>query len=217
MLADIWPTYKIRINTPRLMLKLPSEAELAELAGVAATGVHAENERPFLVPWAERSAKDRARHILREHWSQLSSWRPASWQLGLGLFLHTGQPVGQATLRAKDFAVTREVATESWLGLSFHRQGYGTEARIALLSLAFDHLGATDATTEVFRDNDASQGVSRKLGYEHDGISRDARDDAVVISDRFRLTTKRWTSSARPQVTVTGLDEARPMFLSRLS
>ena len=32
-------------------------------------------------------------------------------------------------------------------------------------TLAFDHLGAQAALTEVFQDNHASQGVSRKLGY----------------------------------------------------
>ncbi len=54
-------------------------------------------------------------------------------------------------------------------------------------SLAFDHLGADAALTEVFQDNHSSQGVSRKLGYEPDGISRDARGGEVVISDRLRL------------------------------
>ena len=45
------------------------------------------------------------------------------------------------------------------------------------MAFAFEHLGAETAVTEVFRDNHASQGVSRKVGYEHDGISRDARSD----------------------------------------
>ena len=44
-----------------------------------------------------------------------------------------------------------------------------------MLALAFEHLGAEAAVSEVFQDNHASQAVSRKLGYEHDGISRDAR------------------------------------------
>ena len=43
--------------------------------------------------------------------------------------------------------MNREVMTSSWLGVAHQGQGYGTEARTALLTLAFDHLGATDATT----------------------------------------------------------------------
>ena len=77
----------------------------------------------------------------------------------------------------------------------------------------FCHLGATDATTEVFQDNHASRGVSRRLGYERDGISRDRRGDEVVVSDRLRLTRSRWDSlTGRVPVQVTGLDAARSMF-----
>src|SRR6476659_6250579 len=95
------------------------------------------------------------------------------------------------------------------LGLGRQRRGYGTEARTALLALAFDHLGADAALTEVFQDNHSSQGVSRKLGYEADGISRDARGDEVVVSDRLRLTRHTWRSQARPGVTVTGFPACR--------
>lgn len=41
--------------------------------------------------------------------------------------------------------LVREVATSSWLGLPHHGKGFGTEARLALLTLAFDHLGAEAA------------------------------------------------------------------------
>ncbi|MDR6865218.1 hypothetical protein [Phycicoccus sp. 3266] len=65
----------------------------------------------------------------------------------------------------------------------------------------------------MFQDNHASQGVSRKLGYERDGISRDRRGDEVVVSDRLRLTRSRWDSlTGRVPVQVTGLDAARSMF-----
>lgn len=117
------------------------------------------------------------------------------------------------TLRARDFPVVREVTTSSWLGIAHQSQGYGTEARAAVLTLAFDHLGATDATTEVFPDNQKSQGVSRKLGYLPDGISRDRRDDEVLVSDRLRLTADRFRRDI--EVAVEGLDAARGMFTAR--
>jgi RimJ/RimL family protein N-acetyltransferase len=78
--------------------------------------------------------------------------------------------------------------------------------------LAFDHLDARAALTEVFQDNHASQGVSRKLGYEHDGISVDARGDEVLVSDRLRLTQETWTRQTRPVITVVGMAACRPMF-----
>lgn len=213
MIADVWPTFGLVLTTPRLTLRLPSEDELVALARLAAEGVHGPDERPFLTPWTEGTPEERARAVLEGHWYRLSSWEQDSWSLGMAVVDRAGTAMGIATLRARDFRVNREVTTSSWLGLRFHGQGYGTEARTALLSLAFDHLGASDATTEVFRDNHASQGVSRKLGYQPDGISRDRRGDEVVVSDRLRLTSARWAALGnRVPVQVTGLEPARSMF-----
>lgn len=107
--------------------------------------------------------------MLKQHRSELGSWDAQGWRLGLGIF-SADKPLGVATLRARDFPVAREVTTSSWIGLPHHGRGLGTEARTGVLAFAFEHLGAETAVTEVFRDNHASQGVSRKLGYEHDGI-----------------------------------------------
>lgn len=214
MLTETWPIFAVTITTPRLVLHLPREQEISEIAQIAANGVHPVSERPFLTPWTDSGPTDRARFVLREHWSRLADWRPDNWCLGMGVFLHSGQPLGIATLRARDFSIVREVTTSSWLGLPFHRQGYGTEARTGLLTLAFDHLHAEYALSEAFQDNAASQAVSRKLGYEPDGISRDARGDEVLVSDRLRLAADRWRSGQHEGIEVSGLEQARGMLVS---
>ncbi|MFC0032388.1 GNAT family N-acetyltransferase [Micromonospora chaiyaphumensis] len=211
MLSDLWPLYGLTIVTSRLELRLPREEELAELARLAGRGVHRPDERPFLTPWTDGGPEDRARSVLQGHWGRLGDWTVAAWALGLGVFRH-GDPLGVVTLRGRDFPVVREVTTSSWLGLAHQGQGYGTEARLGALTLAFDHLGARAARTEVFQDNHASQGVSRKLGYEHDGISVDARGDEALVSDRLRLTRERWSRQQRPTVRVDGMAACRPMF-----
>jgi RimJ/RimL family protein N-acetyltransferase len=175
-------------------------------------GVHRPDERPFLTPWTDGTPQERARIILRDHWDQLAGWSTDSWSLGFGVF-RQGEPLGAVTLRARDFVVVREVATFSWLGLDYQGQGFGTEARVGLLTLAFEHLGAVAARTEVFQDNYASQGVSRKLGYQPDGISVDARGSESVASDRLRLTRDDWARrSHRPEVTVKGFPACREML-----
>ena len=212
MIVDQWPLFQLSVRTERLELRLPQEADLAELAGVASAGVHDPGQRPFLTPWTDGGPEARARFVLQEHWSQLGSWRGEDWRLGLGVFLD-GRGIGVVTLRARDFPVLREVTTSSWLGLESHGQGLGTEARIGLLTLAFHHLGAEAAVTEVFRDNAASQGVSRKLGYEPDGISRDVRGDEVLVSDRLRLTRQRWRSLDHGgDTTISGYEACLPFF-----
>ncbi|GAA4686656.1 GNAT family protein [Nocardioides nanhaiensis] len=217
MLEDWWPLFGLVLRTPRVELRLPREPEVVALAELAADGVHAPGERPFLTPWTEAGPLARAREVLGGHWERMADWQPEVWRLGLGVFgVDDGEPRGMVTLRATEFASRREVSTSSWLGLAHHRRGYGTQARVALLTLAFDHLGAACATTEVFPDNAASQGVSRALGYEHDGISRDVREGEVLVSDRLRLWRTTWDEpdrrATRPAVQVLGLQPCRELF-----
>jgi len=174
--------------------------------------VHPPSERPFLTPWTDGTATDRAHSVLRGHWGQLSGWGVDDWRLGLGVFARGGEPLGMVTLRARDFPVVREVTTSSWLGLQHQGRGFGTEARTGLLVLAFDHLGAEAALTEVFQDNAASQAVSRRLGYQPDGISRDARGSQALVSDRLRLPRSAWDGRAHPGIVVEGVDACSAMF-----
>jgi RimJ/RimL family protein N-acetyltransferase len=132
---------------------------------------------------------------------------------GPGIFLDD-RPLGIITLRARDLPVVLEVTTSSWLGLPHHGHLFGTEARGDVLALAFDNLGAEAALTGVFQDNHASQRVSRKLGYEQDGISRDARGDEVLVSERLRLTRRTWEAQDRPPVTLADLEHSRPCSVS---
>jgi RimJ/RimL family protein N-acetyltransferase len=211
VIADYWPLLNLQLTTERLVLRSPNDDELAALAGVAAQGVHAPGERPYLVPWTEGTPRERAVHVVQQHWRRRGEWSPCSWELEMGLFLD-GQPVGMVAMRAQDFRVRREVKTESWLGIDHHRRGFGTEARAALLHLAFAELEADSAVSEVFPDNAGSQGVSRRLGYRHDGISRDRRGDDVLVSDRLRLDRQDWARLGRPDVGVLGLTPCLPYF-----
>ncbi len=208
MLTTLWPLRHLRLTTERLVLRLPTEHELADLADVAAAGIHEPGERPFLTPWTELEPAKRAQWVMQAHWSSLGSWSPDDWGLDLAVF-RDGVPIGVVTLAAKQFAVLREVRSSSWFGLAHHGQGYGTEARTALLHLAFAELGAEAATSEVFQDNHSSQAVSRKLGYQPDGISRDVLHGEAVISDRLRLTRADWRPRA---VQVEGLEQCRSFF-----
>lgn len=188
------------------------DEELAAIADVAAQGLHRPDERPFLTPWTTLPSQQRALYIIQQHWAQRGGWSPEAWTLELGVF-HAARPIGMVALRGRDFPVLREVKTSSWLGLEFHGQGFGTEARTALLHLAFEELGAVAALTEVFQNNAASQGVSRKLGYRHDGISRDVLEGRAAVSDRLRLTREDWNRTAHLPITVTGMEPCRRFFV----
>jgi RimJ/RimL family protein N-acetyltransferase len=208
---DWWPLAKLRLETPRLELRLPSENDLDALASLAAHGVHDPLVQPFAFPWTDVSPADRARSTLQYQWTQWGQWKPEKWVLELAVE-RNGTVVGIQSVSGEDFAVLRQVATGSWLGLEHHGQGIGTEMRAAILYLAFAGLGAEDAVSDAFTDNPASLGVSRKLGYTDDGIELHSRRGRRAVTQRLRLDRATWQESQTVPVTIHGLEPCLPMF-----
>ncbi|HEY9389863.1 MAG TPA: GNAT family protein [Mycobacteriales bacterium] len=210
-----WPLFGLRLRTPNLELRVPTPEDLEALADLAAEGVHDPAVMPFQVPWTDAEPAERARATIQWQWGSRAGWRPDRWRLGLAVL--SGPPdarvvVGTQKVAAKDFAVLREVATGSWLGRRFHRRGIGTEMRAAVLHLAFAGLGAEYATSDAFTDNPASFGVSRRLGYQLDGIQRMVVRDRAVTLRRLRLDRGGWQAHRTVEVTIEGLAECRDMF-----
>ncbi|MFG1996698.1 GNAT family N-acetyltransferase [Actinoplanes sp. NPDC048988] len=212
MLSDHWPLYRLVLRTPRLELRLPGDELLAELAQLAAGGVHDPAVQPFTAAWTDAPADEIARGVLQWNWRLRADWSPRKWELGL-VAIAGDRVVGTQGIGAEDFAVLREVGTGSWLGRGHHGRGYGTEMRAAVLELAFAGLGAEFATSEAFADNHASYAVSRKLGYADDGLSRHAVRDRVATGRRLRLDRAAWEAARSIPVQVEGLDLCRGMFL----
>jgi RimJ/RimL family protein N-acetyltransferase len=211
MNSDWWPLGRLRLVTPRLELRLPAEQELDALASLAARGVHDPLVQPFMFPWTDVSASDRARGTLQYHWRQWGNWAPEKWVLELAV-LHEDAVVGIQAITAENFAIMRQVSTGSWLGLEHHGKGIGTEMRAAVLFLAFAGLGAQDAVSAAFTDNPASLGVSRKLGYAEDGIERHVSRGRPAVAQRLRLDKASWEATQTVPVTVHGLEPCLSMF-----
>jgi RimJ/RimL family protein N-acetyltransferase len=209
--SAMWPLFALVLRTERLELRLPREGDLVELAALAADGIHSPDVMPFAVPWTDGSGIDRARSVLRRHWSRWSAWTPQEWTLEFAV-LHEGRVIGTQGVAARDFAVVREVRTGSWLGERHQGRGFGTEMRSAVLHLAFDGLGAVAALSDAFEDNTASLRVSAKLGYQPDGTARLSRRGAPAVSRRLRLSRRAWQSRPRPEVEVQGLGPCLAWF-----
>jgi RimJ/RimL family protein N-acetyltransferase len=206
-----WPLAGLRLTTPRLELRMPTERDLAELADLAATGVHDPQAQPFAIPWTDGSPADRARSTLQYHWLQRAGWQPAKWSLDL-VVVEDGTVVGTQGMSATDFAILREVGTGSWLGQAHQGRGIGTEMRAAVLHLAFAGLGARYATSGAFTDNGPSQAVSRKLGYVDDGMERRVRRGQAATVLRLRLDRATWRATRKVPVRISGLADCLAMF-----
>ncbi|MEV5880278.1 GNAT family N-acetyltransferase [Streptomyces sp. NPDC052101] len=206
-----WPLTAVRVRTSRIELRWPSPEDLDALAERAVEGVHAPGFMPFFSQWTDGTPEEVARRVLQRHWNAMASWSPEDWTLYL-VVVHDGEVIGSQSLGARDFGVTREVLLTSWLSRSRQGEGLGGHARAAALELAFTGLGAEQAFSVVRQGNDASQGVCRKFGFEHDGVQVNAVRGERAVSDRFRLSRDRWSAHRSVGAEVSGTGPALPLF-----
>jgi RimJ/RimL family protein N-acetyltransferase len=199
-----WPLRHLVLRTPRLELRPDDDAGLDELVEVAYAGVHPPEEMPFGEPWTDADPRHLGRGALQHFWQQRSALGPGDWNVHFLVRLG-GRVIGVQSVHARQFAITREVSTGSWLGLAHQGRGVGTEMRAAVLLLAFEHLGAVSARSSAFTDNAASNRVSAKLGYRPDGTETWARRGARTEQVRLLITP---ATFARPgwKLDVDGLD-----------
>ncbi|MGH3902682.1 MAG: GNAT family N-acetyltransferase [Pseudonocardiaceae bacterium] len=209
-MADPWPLRHLVLRTPRLTLRPDDDEGLRELAALALRGVHPAEQMPFGYPWTDQPPDDLVRGALQHHWEARARLSSSDWRVNF-LVRHEGRVIGTQGLSGKEFAITREVSTGSWLGMAHQAQGFGTEMRAAVLLLAFDHLGAATARSGAFTDNPSSMRVSEKLGYCQDGTKAHARRGERASEIRLLLEPRGFV---RPEWTleVQGLDGCRELL-----
>jgi RimJ/RimL family protein N-acetyltransferase len=183
---DAWPLRHLVLRTPRLELRPDDDDGLFELVRVAQAGVHDPAEMPFMVPWTDRLPDDGGLGVLQHFWGVRARFAVGDWAICF-LVRHEGRVIGVQEINAQNFGVLREVNTGSWIGKEFHGNGFGTEMRVAVLQFAFDHLGARIARSAAWQGNQASNRVSAKLGYAHDGTMAAAPRGERLEHVRLRL------------------------------
>lgn len=212
-LAAEWPLFGLRVRCSDVVLRLPGESDLAELAAVVRAGVHDPATMPFVVPWTDAPPDERVRRLLQYHWGRWATWTPVSWTLEL-VVVRAGEVVGVQALSAEQFAARRSVSTGSYLGIPHQRQGTGTLMRHAVLHLAFEGLGALEARSSAIDGNDASNRVSTSLGYVPDGTETHSPRGTAVHATRHLLARERWRAQHRdrPPVELDGLEPCLALF-----
>ena len=211
-LEAVWPLFGLRLRSEHLVLRLPTDDELPALIDVAKRGIHPPGEMPFGIAWSIAPSPQFERGFLGHHWEARAAWSPDDWTLHLVTYLD-GEPIGAQSILALRFPVHRHGPYRLVAGRRVPG-AWPTARRCAraVLSLAFDGLGARFAETDAFLDNAASNGVSRSLGYVENGVSRSAPEGVSRELQRFRLTDEAWRARPRPSVVLEGLDACRDMF-----
>jgi RimJ/RimL family protein N-acetyltransferase len=204
-----WPLLDLRITVGDLELRPLVEADLTDVVRAIPADLELNPALPgFAVPDPVQPAV--VTHL--EYWRAYGTWSIESWNFYLAA-RRDGELLGLQGLEGDDFPTLRTVDTSSWLVAAARGTGLGKAMRRAVLSLAFDHLGARAAITSAWHDNHASLGVSRSLGYRPNGESFLARGDGVDTLVHLRMTADDWTASGGSTgITVVGVDACRQWF-----
>jgi RimJ/RimL family protein N-acetyltransferase len=115
-------------------------------------------------------------------------------------------------LIGRNFTRFGTVSSFSWLAPGSRGQGLGKEMRAAILQLAFAGLGAREAGSDAFIDNEASNRISRGLGYEPNGTDWDTRRGEPARIQRWRLTRDAWERVRRDDIELSGVEECLPVL-----
>lgn len=170
----------IRIETPRLILRPPQREDFDGYAGLIGD-------------------EETARYI-GGHLSRAAAWRkflqmPGAWMMqGFGMFSVIDKASGQWLGQLGPWK------PEGWpgneIGWSLRRdawgRGYATEATVATIDWAFEHLGWTDIIHCIDPANLASQKLAQRLGSTRLRTARLPAPYEDHITDVWGQTLEQW-------------------------
>lgn len=212
MTPEIWPFYDLAVRTPRLELRYIDDTLAAELAVLAAKGVHDPGFMPFAFEWTDVASPQLERNTLQFYWRTRAELSPAAWVLNFAVIVD-GEVVGTTGFITSQFATTRTFETGSWLGRAHQGKGIGKEMRLATLQLGFDGFGAQRATTVAFADNGPSLGVTRSLGYTPNGRETKVRRGEPAESLHFELSRADFQARLRREdIALHGVEACLPVL-----
>ena len=206
-LAEIFPPFGLRVEAGPVVLRPITDELLPRLVELALAGIHDPASMPFSTPWTDAPATDQPLGFASFHWGLRSGWTRARWNLEFAVE-YDGALVGCQGFNTTSYLVTRTGETGSWLGREFQGRGIGTQMRQAICAFCFDHLDAAEITSGAFTDNPASLAVSRKVGYQPNGVRRmTRRPKEWALNQGFRLTPETFVRG--PDLRVSGVEAFR--------
>jgi len=124
-----------------------------------------------------------------------------AWELSFGVLLG-GDPVGMARLHTGGGWPSRRVVySSSWLLRTHQGRGLGTSTRAGLLAFAFDWCRAEVARSHVLVENEPSQRVSRRLGYQTVAAKTFEEGDRLLTEEVLQVTRGTFRAAGPPTFT----------------
>jgi RimJ/RimL family protein N-acetyltransferase len=205
-----YPLFDVGVSTPTLQLRGATDELLDQLAEVVRAGKTHADPAPYDDPISlyEPDPDLRVAKWLRAIWRGRGKVDADAWRLYFVVVVD-GEPVGMQDVRGVSFSTFGTVTTFSWLSVDHRGRGLGREMRQAILHLAFDGLGAKEATSDAFVDNHGSNAISRSLGYEPNGSDWATRQGEPALLNRWRLTRDTWEQHRRDNIRLHNIEACR--------
>ena len=159
---------KVQIDTERLILRLPQHADFRAWSTLRY------ESQDFLSPWEPTWAAD---HLSRKSFATRVYWSQRSVNEGtaLPLFLvrrSDHQLMGAITLDPIRRGPAQTATMGYWIGQQFAREGYMSEAILALIHYAFVKLDLSRVESACLPDNVPSRGALEKCGFKYEGVAQ---------------------------------------------
>lgn len=208
-----YPLLDVRVSTPTLELRGATDDLLDHLADVVRAGQAHADPAPYDDPMSfyENDPDLRVATWLRAIWRGRGKVEADAWRLYFVVVVE-GRPVGMQDLIGVSFSTFGTVTSFSWLSADQRGRGLGHEMRAAILHLAFDGLGAKEASSDAFVDNHGSNTISRDLGYEPNGSDWATRQGEPAPLNRWRLTRDAWERRRRDDIRLHNVDACRALL-----
>lgn len=156
------------VETPRLILRLPSIRDVPELKRSFRNKLTARAAGAPLHSTVEM--KEPGRMVTRT----IREYRKGE-HLSLSVVLKTnGVCIGRVGLRGLDWKWKKVESLSYWIDPAYWNRGNATEASWALCNAAFERLGMRRIGSQALDHNPASQAVLRRLGFIEEGREREA-------------------------------------------
>ena len=159
---------KIRIETERMTLRLPSHGDYRQWAELRAASAD------FLAPWEPVWAHD---HLTRKAFTNRVDWATRAEAQGTALPLLMLRRSDQRLLGAITLDNIRRGPVQAgtlgyWVGAPFARHGFMREAILAVVHHAFAQMDLSRIEAACLPENAASRGVLEKTGFKYEGVAQ---------------------------------------------
>ena len=170
------------LETPRLSLKVFTEADIPELVPLIGTRAVAATTLRIPHPYTEEHA--------HSYMARIQGENEPNFAIRLR---DNGTLIGGIGLRLTPEYERAELGY--WLGEPYWHNGYATEAGKAMLRFGFQQLNLRRIHAEHFSHNPASGNVLRKLGMRYEGCQRShlKKWDQWLDSELYGILRSEWT------------------------